>query len=469
MDTLFNALRKGLVFSVLLAFAFVFTYVPQPIVSNQNVEVAHALLPVTDPIAVALSTAQFAADAGLIAKETLLDSIAYAIAKAMISSLVGSLITWINSGFEGSPAFVQDLRRTLTEIADRTAGEFIKSLGDVGSFICSPFQLDIQIALSLEYQTLRDEDKPYEGCTLTGIVNNIEDFYAGSIAGSGWEDWIDITSQPELYTPYGAMLTARSALSAKLANEEGQVLTEVNWGGGFLSGKICEAIEGPGGTKESCVISKPGKTIADSLNKALGAGQDQLVAADEINELIGALIGALANQALTGAAGLLGLTPGTGHTYAGFDGGSYVSAATAEASQLATDINNDSGVTAQTYEKSIEIQENLIDVANKNIALLNTYIKNVKNPEAKREAAIAASEDAIKTRDKALSLIPSISKILTEHKALDVEGKDPETTDERRQAIAQRKAQLSLSFTRLSAFTTEQARAQEALWASAIQ
>ena len=467
MDTFFKILRKGLVFNILLIFAFVFTYVPQSFLDTKNVEIAEALVPTFDAAASALTTAQFAQDAGLIVKETVLDAIANAIAKATISSLVGSLITWINNGFEGSPAFVQDLKRKLTDVADANAGAFIESLGDVGSFICSPFQLDIQIALSLEYQTLR-EDKPYEGCTLTGIVNNMEDFYAGSIAGSGWEDWIEVTSQPEKYTPFGQLLTARDSMRAKLANAEGQVLTEVNWGGGFMSGKICEMIEGPSGEEESCVISKPGRVIADSLNKALGAGQDQLVAADEINEIVGALIGALANKALTGAAGLLGLTPGTGHTYSGFNGGSYMSAATAEASQLATTIANQSGVSADTFTKAIKTQETLIDSANRNIALLNTYANNTRNPAEKRKLAQTTAASAAKERDKAFEMITEISVLLKEFQALETALAEPKVTDSEKQAIAQKKAQLYANFKKLGALSEEQVKAFEEVWAAAL-
>lgn len=463
MDKFFNILKKGLVFGTVLVFAFVFTYVPQHYNQPQQV---HALDFDTDIVANISTAVSAVQNTTLTIKDTVLDTIAYAIAKTIISSMIGSLINWINSGFKGSPAFVQDLKRNLLEVADRAAGEFIRSLGGVGSFICSPFQLDIQIALSVEYQQAREE-KPIESCTLTGIVNNIEDFYNG-VSEGGLEDWITITQNPEAYTPYGQLLTARSAMRVKLANEEGQTLTEINWGQGFLSGKVCEAIEGPNGSRESCSISKPGQTIANSLNKALGAGQDELVAADEINELIGALIGQLANQAITGAAGLLGLSSGTGYTYSGFDGGSYVNAAVAQSAGTAGDSVGSSNVSASIFSDSLQVQRDIVTVANTYISRLNAYASNSRNSAERRSQARVLAQNAVNIRDKATALQSPISTILSEYQALDAEKADANTTSQRKLDIAQRQAELYSDFTKLNAYTRDQLKDFEETWQSGL-
>ncbi len=243
MDTFFNTLRKGIVLSMMVIFAFVFTYIPQYFTNDIEVQKAEALGDI-DPDAVFLGAILTASGVTSFAtgaqatKDGILDGIGWAIAKTIISSLIGSMINWINSGFKGSPAFVQDLKRNLIDLADRIAGEFIKGLGGIGSFICSPFQLDIQLALSLPCQRAR-EQKPIETCTLSGIVGNFEDFIEGNFSEGGWENWIEITSKPEAYTPYGQLLTAQASMRMALVNAEGQRLAEIDWGGGFLSGKIC--------------------------------------------------------------------------------------------------------------------------------------------------------------------------------------------------------------------------------------
>lgn len=472
MDTFFNNLKKGLVFTTVLLFAFVFTYVPQYF-NQPNEALAIGTdpdpdLPALIPISIATGASAVANTSLTFGKEFALDAIAFVIAKAIISSIIGSLINWINSGFEGSPAFVQDLKRNLLEVADRAAGEFIRDLGGIGSFICSPFQLDIQIALAVEYQELTREEKPIESCTLSGIVNNIEDFYEGNFSSGGWENWIAITQNPEKYTPYGQLLTARTAMRVKLANEQGETLTEINWGQGFLSGKICEAIEGPNGSSESCVISKPGNTIAESLNKALGAGQDQLVAADEINELIGALIAQLANQAISGAAGLLGLSSGTGHTYSGFDGGSYINAAVAQSGQTVVGAGGSSGVSVTTFNDSIALQNSLVSTANSYISRLTTYANNTRNPADRRAAARVLAQNAVTARDKAIGLVPQITTLRDEYQALEVEKNAAGTTITRQQEIAQRQAQLYNEFNQLLPYTQSQIDTLVESWNSAL-
>jgi len=232
---------------------------------------------------------------------------------------VRSLINWVNSGFQGSPAFITDLKGFLLNIADEEFGRVIDEMGGLGSFICSPFRLDVQVSLETQYAQSRATGQSAPTCTVSGIMDNIQGFISGIDSGNGLSDWLEITSTPQTNTPYGAVLNAEVAARARLINAEGQVLTEANWGDGFLSQKICESVGGDSGGQQ-CTISKPGRVIADQLNKALGAGQDALIEADEINELIAAFLGQLAEKALTGVSGLLGLSGGTGYTESGYSG-----------------------------------------------------------------------------------------------------------------------------------------------------
>jgi hypothetical protein len=248
-----------------------------------------------------------------------LDGIAWALAKRTVTMMASSFLDWVNSGFPGGgPAFVTDLRGFLTNIADEEIGRFISSLGEVGSFICAPFRLDVQIAVSVQYQQGRDGDQSAPSCTLSGIIDNIQGFIDGTDPGRGLADWLTITSNPAQYTPYGAVLSAEAAGRARLINAQGEEIQLLEFGGGFLSQSVCELIEGT--DQENCTITTPGTTIAEKVNKTLGLDQDILVQADEINEYIGQLIGALANPALIGGAGLLGLSGGGGSGYSGFDG-----------------------------------------------------------------------------------------------------------------------------------------------------
>ncbi len=282
------------------------------------------------------STISAVNSASLVLKENVLDGIGWAIAKQMVSSMTQSLINWINSGFQGSPAFITDLNSFLLDALDTAAGEYIKSLGQMGEFICSPFKLDVQAALSINYQQARSgmpsgTDSPM--CKASDILNNIEGFLNG-IGDNGWQDWLEVTSNPQ-NTPYGAYLEAEAKLKVRLINEAGQEMEIANWGDGFLSKRVCEAIEGkPSGKGANCKITTPGQVISEALTFQLSTGPRSLIEADEINEIIGALINQLTMQAMNGINGLLGLGGNDAYTATNDAGQSYIDAAVAQEKAL---------------------------------------------------------------------------------------------------------------------------------------
>lgn len=245
------------------------------------------------------------ADLALQFQEYVLDQLAWDIAKMAISSITDSIVNWINSGFEGNPAFVTNLERYLLDIVDQVIGEFI--YGSDLAFLCSPFQLEVRIALALAYyQPYGDEAR----CTLSDVVSNIEGFFAGAYDPRGWESWFAIATNPH-NNPYGALFEADAELSIRIANAAGERLTLLEWGDGFLSEEDCEDEDDSLG----CFIINPGSVIEGQLEHALGSGIRQLELADEINEIVGALVGYLARELLTGGGGLFGLSGGG--SYAG--------------------------------------------------------------------------------------------------------------------------------------------------------
>ncbi len=166
----------------------------------------------------------------------------------MVSNITRSLINWVNSGFQGSPAFVTDFKQMLLDALDQVAGEYIESLGGLGEFICSPFQLDVQGALSINYAQARsgmpsgpDENR----CTWTGTGSNIVYFLSGTAAS--WGHWFHVTANPQ-NTPYGAYIAAETALNIRLKNEAGQEIEVASWGNGFRSKNSRH--EGEGATRE---------------------------------------------------------------------------------------------------------------------------------------------------------------------------------------------------------------------------
>ncbi len=321
MDNFFNILKKGVVATVFFMFATVMVYVPQDWNSIKEAQAgggAGGALEVTqlaqwaEDIAfhasqLAQQTIVAVSTAALHAKDLVGDGLAWAALKSLLNTMVQDLIAWAQSGFEGRPAFVSDLRGFLTAEADRMAGEFISN---VSPSLCSPFRLDIQVALNLHYnQVVRERVQPE--CTLTDVIDNIETFTSGargSFSSGGWDDWLDISANPASYSKYGAYLAAESNLEIAVAEKKFEQHSLLGFADGFFSTRQCEMIDNGDGTfNEHCEVVTPGKLVQEALSFNLDTERQILIEADEIQELLGAFIAGLVQRAFEGADGILGL------------------------------------------------------------------------------------------------------------------------------------------------------------------
>lgn len=249
---------------------------------------------------------------GSLAKECILDGLVVGIREALIASLTDSTINWINNGFEGGPAFVTDLDAFLGDVADQVSIGFI--LGDELGFLCSPFQLQVRLALELQQRPFRQ----YIQCSLGEVSDNIEGFLQGNFSKGGFPALFRLSTNFN-NNPYGAYITARSELQGRRAAAVNRELTKLGWSGGFLSSESCDGgVAAEGNTLSSraaCLaaggrwtVKTPGTVINDQLQHTLGSGQRQLELADEIDEIISALLAQLAQKALTSVNGLRGLS-----------------------------------------------------------------------------------------------------------------------------------------------------------------
>ncbi len=233
------------------------------------------------------------------------DSIGKMVIRALIQQFTGSLIKWINSGFQGGPSFVTDPAQFFINVGDRVAGDFIQS-SDL-AFMCDPFY--IRLALNLDYSSsFKDEVK----CTLTDVVDNIENF-SNDFTQGGWPAWFSMT-QTRSNNPYGGYLSAKMEMSNRMAQALGIKQEELSQGGGFLSWRECLDTPGtmgpPAPGNGDCVnpgeIKTPGKVIESQLEESLGAPLKEFQLAQNFDAILGAIIGQLMKQAITQAHGLLG-------------------------------------------------------------------------------------------------------------------------------------------------------------------
>jgi len=329
-------------------------------------------------------------------KEYILDGLAWGFANSLIEHIADSTVDWINSGFKGSPAFITNFDDTLTDVADQTLGEFIE--GSSLAFLCSPFSLDIKIALTLQFGGERRAH-----CTLSDVFENADDALDDLGNDWSWDKWYNVT-QPQ-NNVYGAYTKAYADLTLKLAEAEDKTITKSKWAGGFLEYKHCEddkeVTECETVTEEGrcetytvpgkCTTQTPGTTINNSLTKVLGLGNDRLTAADELDEIIAALLNQLVSSVFNSNGGLLKSNPG-GSNNQNF---SKISSSQVEAYE---ETLTDALTLEEEYKSWKQLSLDMVDSAEEYLLALIECLKTYRGTEftpAEVQAKITAAENEI--------------------------------------------------------------------------
>lgn len=228
----------------------------------------------------------------LTTKETVWDLLLFVAKQALLTTILQSIQTWAESGFNGGPSFVQDPEAFLREVGDQAAGSMIEALAP---FLCEPFKISILNGLSLNHSRPLNDIS----CTLTDVVGNIDNFINGDFTEGGMDGWFSLT-QNKGNNPYDIYATAQMGIHIRLAGQEAKEVKLLDFGRGFLSSRDCKVPDANGGCKEWGPVKTPGSIIETQINHSFGSGVRQLEIADEINETIAAVASALINKVLTG-------------------------------------------------------------------------------------------------------------------------------------------------------------------------
>lgn len=211
-------------------------------------------------------------------RDTVLDPLFWMLANAIINDILMETAAWIR----GEEAFVKDLGDYIEEGLDEIAGELIYG-SDLG-FLCSPFELDIKIALWAQYQAAGEGVQ----CTLTDVMDNIDNFVTGTFSEGGWAGWFELTQgcQDEACQ----FLNARAVMRLRLQGEEQNRREEVLSGEGWLTIRWCESVDSATGEGTDCEITTPGSVINRQVNHTLGLPTDRLVNATGWQQIIDAVM-----------------------------------------------------------------------------------------------------------------------------------------------------------------------------------
>ena len=334
--------KKFLAASVVFLFALVAGSVALPSRSDAFAAVVHDPISNFSSVATAGATTAVAnSSLGLTIKEYALDPLAYTVSKVALHTITRSVVNWINSGFDGSPAFVQDLQGEFLRIGDTVAQSYIDDFTHSAGLDNLPGRDEIGQAVLSSYfrSTSKDGfvlDNPYNLDKLAkdpqAFLNN------GDYAKGGLDAYMSVVlNQGE--NPLATYFAVKNGVRSKISSRVGEKLTELNWGDGFSAfrGDCGKTKVPPSGNffsgapnsapatslklDDPCVgkpIKTPSALRAQSANKYLvDSGLDQYISSDEISELVVALMGQLVNNVIggKGVSGLSDPSSGGGRSY----------------------------------------------------------------------------------------------------------------------------------------------------------
>jgi hypothetical protein len=205
-------------------------------------------------------------------RECSLDTIVWAFINDLIAGILRDLTVWIEGGFRGTPAFVSDLRGFVLGTAQHTFDRFID---ENLAFMCEPFQFNIGLTLTRMEVTTRAERF---ACTLDGVVGNIDGFLSGNFADGGLDGFLTMGTTRG-GNPLSLIVDGSLNIMGMQEIQRQREFDLLSWGRGFFSMP-----------DEQGNIITPGVVIEDQINHVLGSPQRRIEVADEVNELIDALI-----------------------------------------------------------------------------------------------------------------------------------------------------------------------------------
>ena len=337
-----------------------------------------------------------------------LDWLATTLAKQILHQMTLSIINWINSGFKGSPAFLTNPAGFFVDVGDQVTGEFLSTRGAL-SRLCSPFSLDIRLALALD-QTVSASQR--YTCTLGKIVDNargtIEGFTGGDFSQGGWPAFMSLSLETQ-NNMYGSYLQAHSDLLTLINSKKNTINQDLDRGHGFLSWEQCKDVspdevfettdflgadasnldaaytqkkgrlDTGNGTSytskvdangnlqyQDCHTETPGSVIAGSLQKSIDSPIVEGELADDINGILNALVSQMISQMLSG--GLAALSGGGSGSRT-----SYTRQVLDEIdAENARNTANNSAQLATTFDSAIESLNNYKSIVEQEVGLLTT-------------------------------------------------------------------------------------------------
>lgn len=251
-------------------------------------------------------------------------SIGRLIAKMLLQKLTQSTVNWINSGYDGSPSFLQNPGKFFKDIADTQILQFGIEINGI-----SPFSKEWLRNQALAYRAKFADNARYSleemiaqttpECKGTdGVVTGCDEAFSQDFSVGGWDAWTAMTQVPA-NNPLGAKLLFDNEIQKRLADTSQSVAKDtrdaLQAANGFLGDQRCVSAQtgridynvtrsedraaldaGKPALCSTWIYVTPGKMVADAATTVLGYQNNSLLNVEDLNDAVAAISDAILNQ-----------------------------------------------------------------------------------------------------------------------------------------------------------------------------
>lgn len=244
-----------------------------------------------------------------------LDAVAYGIAQCTLSAMTENTIKWIQGGFTGSPNFAVDTTNLFQNLSDAVLLDLSNQIKGIQTCDFTPnFRFDL--ANSVEGSA----PKRNKLATKIQCPFGPTDIYASQFYGPASRfSWsLFETSLSEGGNAFAVKVATAEEANRRLTDAKEDTERKLSWSNGFadiIDPNNCtypEEVEiaisdntlppaAIGAYQRAyCKTTTPGKIVGDSLMKAIGAKQDRIGFADNMNKIISAFLNEITKEAISG-------------------------------------------------------------------------------------------------------------------------------------------------------------------------
>jgi len=227
-------------------------------------------------------------DEGIQNKEACLDKVARVLAQKTLAQMTTKIGNWVNTGFDGNPAYVRDIESYLKTTRNQQIEKYLPGLTSRSPIFGNAMRSIItkQVTGKTDGLLKKADDTP----EAKAFLSFTKDFSDG-----GWSALLNNDNNP-----LSTLFMSSSELARSIDSQALNTREEINRNGGFLDLRTCVQYQGQNSAGQPICTrygtTTPGSLISSQLEAITASPIRQAELADELNEAVGSFFDNLLNK-----------------------------------------------------------------------------------------------------------------------------------------------------------------------------